>query len=152
MRFHDTDRNRELFGAGRNDRCPRCEAGYGSLCEACQQELADHSLVPDDVAPRCEHCGDVEADPDTPGDLDLCAECVDDLRETFVAWMARIDDPNDWVLVPVESAEVAHRELAFLIEETADEEPDPLTDDVFEARDVFSAALTVAAAHQTEDR
>jgi hypothetical protein len=151
MRFHDTDRNRELFGGGRNDRCPRCEAGSGSLCEACQQELKDESHVPDHVAPLCDRCEAAEAHLDTPGDLDLCDDCADHLRDTFAGSMARIDDPDDWGLVPVESAEVAHCELEILIEETVDEDPDPLTDDVFQTRDVLSAALTVAATHRSED-
>lgn len=40
-----------------------------------------------------------------------------------------------------ETTEVALRELNILIEETTDDDPDPLTDDIFRARDELQAAV-----------
>jgi hypothetical protein len=34
------DRQRELFDRGS---CPRCEGGNGSLCSACEAEIADNT-------------------------------------------------------------------------------------------------------------
>lgn len=50
---------------------------------------------------------------------------------------------EDVVEVPWEAARVALRELDTLIEKTEDEEPDPLTDGVFKARDAFDDALGI---------
>lgn len=49
--------------------------------------------------------------------------------------------PLDRVIITAMAAEVALRELNNLINDTKNEEPDPLTDDVFRARDEIAAAL-----------
>lgn len=44
-------------------------------------------------------------------------------------------EDNETIEISNETAEVALRELEMLIDRTADEDPDPLQDDVFRARD-----------------
>jgi hypothetical protein len=51
------------------------------------------------------------------------------------------------VVVPRQAAEVARRELNILIRDTEDEDSDPLTDDVFRARNSFVRVL----AHETDN-
>lgn len=50
-------------------------------------------------------------------------------------------DEGESVEISREAAEVARRELDLLIEETEDEDPDPLTDDVFRAVSELRDAL-----------
>lgn len=50
---------------------------------------------------------------------------------------------DDHVEISQETAEVCRRELDMLIKETEDEEPDPLTDDVFHAVDELRDVLDV---------
>ena len=56
----------------------------------------------------------------------------------------RVQETNKGNTVEVsrEAARVALRELDTLIERTEDDEPDPLTDDVFKARDEFDDAVS----------
>lgn len=56
------------------------------------------------------------------------------------------------VEVPAETADTARRELDMLIERTRGEEPDPLTDDVFQARDELEAVLEAAEQTQISNR
>ena len=53
------------------------------------------------------------------------------------------DEPDDHVEISRETAEVCRRELDMLIKNTEDEEPDPLTDDVFHAVDELRDVLGV---------
>lgn len=48
---------------------------------------------------------------------------------------------DDTVEISERTAEVAERELDLLIIETEDEDPDPLTDDVFQAREELREVL-----------
>lgn len=48
---------------------------------------------------------------------------------------------DETVEISKETAEVCRRELDMLIKETHDEEPDPLTDDVFHAVDELRDVL-----------
>ena len=57
---------------------------------------------------------------------------------------------EDTVEIPRSTAHVAHRELELLIGTTEDQEYDPLTEDVFRARDQLSAALSEAGGDADE--
>lgn len=62
--------------------------------------------------------------------------------------MSHNNTDDETVEIPVETALVSLRELNILIRETEDEQPDPLTDDVFRAQRSLAQTLEQAGEPQ----